>query len=124
MLPQLHSRTDGLFLQNFHSLSTWDSQTGSAVKSVVAITAALSKSNDPSLDNGNLSNCNLQFLRSQSQIYCGRGKQAKSKLKQETMAPDTSSGPHFNQSWQKLIQEEFLHSSTVVFCLYGWLQES
>lgn len=107
-----------------HSLSTWDSQAGSAVKSAVAITVAPSKSNDPSPDNGNLSNCNLQFLHRQSQIYCGRGKQAKSKMKQETMAPDTSSGPHFNQNWQKLIQEEFLHGATVVFCLYGWLQAS
>lgn len=106
------------------TLSTWDSQAVSAVKSAVAITVAPAKNNDPGLDNGNLSNCNLQFLHSQSQIYCGRGKQAKSKMKQETMAPDTSSGPHFNQSWQKLIQEEFLHGSAVVFRLYAWLQKS
>lgn len=44
------------------------------------------------------------------------GKQAKSKMERGTKDPDTSSGTHFNQSWQKLIQEEFLHGSTVAFC--------
>jgi hypothetical protein len=44
------------------------------------------------------------------------GKQAKSKMKPGTTTPATSSATHFNQSWQKLIQEEFLHGSTVVFC--------
>lgn len=52
------------------------------------------------------------------------GKQAKSKMEWWTKDPDTSSGAHFNQSWQKLIQEEFLHGSTVVFCFSAWLQES
>lgn len=35
-------------------------------------------------------------------------KEAKSKMKQRTMVSDTSSTTHFNHSWQKLIQEEFL----------------
>jgi len=48
-------------------------------------------------------------------------KQAQSKTEQETMAPDTSRGPHLNQSWQKLIQEEFWHG----LCrFHPWIHES
>lgn len=42
-----------------------------------------------------------------------RAKEAKSKMKQRTMVSDTSSTTHFNHSWQKLIQEEFLQGPPV-----------
>lgn len=35
-------------------------------------------------------------------------KEARNKMKQRTIVSDTSSTTHFNHSWQKLIQEDFL----------------
>lgn len=47
------------------------------------------------------------------QFIVAGAKEAKSKMKQRTMVSDTSSTTHFNHSWQKLIQEEFLQWSPV-----------